>query len=85
MHVAGVFCDLAKAFDCINREILLTKLHFYSIQGSAANWFIPYVTDRRQKVEIKSSNNTKNFCLNQGMIKHEVCQRLIVEPLQLII
>jgi hypothetical protein len=37
MHVGGILCDLAKAFDCENHEILLTKLHFYGIQGTARN------------------------------------------------
>jgi hypothetical protein len=33
MHVGGIFCDLAKAFDCVNHEMLLTKLHYFDMKG----------------------------------------------------
>jgi len=52
MHVGGIFCDLAKVFDCVNHEILLAKLHSYGIQGVSEYWFRSCVTKRRQKVEV---------------------------------
>jgi hypothetical protein len=33
--VGGLFCDLKKAFDCVNYDILLSKIKFYSISGFA--------------------------------------------------
>jgi hypothetical protein len=73
-----IFCDLAKAFDCVNHEILLTKLHFYGIQGTAVEWFRSYLTDRRQKTRIKSSNDTQNFFSNWRTVKHGVPQGSIL-------
>jgi hypothetical protein len=37
MHVGGIFCDLAKAFECINHKILISKLHSVGIQGATVS------------------------------------------------
>jgi hypothetical protein len=85
MHVGGIFCDLAKDFDFVSHEILWSKLHFYGIQGMAAEWFRSYLADRKQKVEIRSSGNTQNFFWNWGTIKHGVTPGSILGPLLFII
>jgi len=45
MHVGGIFCDLGRAFDCVNREILLAKLHVYGIPGVSEDCFRFYFTN----------------------------------------
>jgi hypothetical protein len=59
------FCDLAKALDCINHEIFLAKLHNRGIQGVSEDWFTSYLTNRRQKIEVKSPNTAKTFSLTR--------------------
>jgi retron-type reverse transcriptase len=79
MHVGGIFCDLAKAFDCVNHEILLTKLRYYGIEGTTAGWFKSYLT------EIKSPYTTQSIYSNWGTIEHGVPQGSILGPLLFII
>jgi hypothetical protein len=78
----GIFCDLAKAFDCVNHEILLAKLHYYGIQGTVANWFRSHLTNRKQKTEIKSF---EKFFSKWGTVIHGVPQASILGPLIFII
>jgi len=46
MMVGGIFCDLQKAFDCVNHNILLTRLKFYGITGKMHKLIKSYLEGR---------------------------------------
>jgi hypothetical protein len=79
--VGGIFCDLAKAFDCVNHGILLLKLNLYGITGKANEWIKSYLENRYQRVEIKNKNFSSNAFSDWGIIKHSVSQGSILGPL----
>jgi hypothetical protein len=56
-HAAGIFCDIAKAFDCVNHDLLLMKLQYYGVHGVLLQWFKSYLQYRRQRVELNYINN----------------------------
>ena len=51
----AILVDLKKAFDCVNHEILLSKLDYYGIRGAANDWFRDYLTNRYQHTRIGST------------------------------
>ena len=78
MHVGGIFCDLGKAFDYVNHEILLVQLQFYGIPDIAEDWLRCYVRNRRQKVEVTSPISNKIFICACRTLKHRDPQGLIL-------
>ena len=67
----SIFCDLSKAFDVINHQILLQKLHHYGFRGIVNDWFASYLSGRTQFVEIESATSNIleiNCGLPQGSI-----------------
>jgi hypothetical protein len=50
LKVGNIFCDLQKAFDCINHEILLKKLEFYGIEGKSKLRIRSYLTGRFKRL-----------------------------------
>ena len=51
--VGGIFCDVHKAFDCINHTMLLGKMKFYNLIKS-------YLDGRYQKVVLSHSNGIES-------------------------
>lgn len=72
---AVAFCDLTKAFDCVNHTILFRKLGRYGIRGLALSWFESFLSGRSQRVFVGSS------CSSPHAIDRGVPQGSVLGPL----
>jgi hypothetical protein len=52
LYTCGIFLDFSKAFYTVNHNILLRKLEKYRIRGLPLQWFLSYLTNRAQFVQI---------------------------------
>ena len=68
---SAIFLDLSKAFDCVNHDILINKLHYYGIRGNALDLFRAYLTNRQHIIEINgkmSSSKEIKLGIPQGSL-----------------
>jgi retron-type reverse transcriptase len=77
----SIFCDLEKAFDSVNHDILLSKLPYYGISGKAKLLLKSYLQNSYQRVHITSSYFNSNTVSQWTKIKCGVPQGSILGPL----
>ena len=72
---AAAFLDVSKAFDCVNHDILLSKLAYYGVLDDSLVWFASYLSCHRQRVCLQGSFST------WGMVCAGVPRGSILGPL----
>lgn len=74
-NLISVFLDFSKAFDTVNKGVLLAKLNHLGIRGVANDWFKSYLSKRTQYVSLCGVNS------ESAEVKLGVPQGSILGPL----
>ena len=59
-RIWGFFTDLSKASDCIDHNLLITKLSWYGVTPKSLKLIFSYLSNRTQGVRINNSYSRKS-------------------------
>ena len=57
-QIDAILLDFSKAFDKVDHQILISKLHKYGIQHSTLNWLKSFLSNREQTVVVDGSESS---------------------------
>ena len=77
--MAILFLDLKKAFDTVDHDILLQKLHHYGVRGNPFKLIQSYLTNRSQRTKLN------NFISDLADVLYGVPQGSVLGPLLFLI
>ena len=58
-YTGMVLLDLQKAFDTVNHDILLSKLHPLGVSVNSVGWFRSYLSGRKQVVDVSGTMSSE--------------------------
>ena len=70
-----MFLDFQKAFDCVDPQILISKLRYYGVRGVASKWFESFLNGRSQTTTVNGSRSSA------AAVSHGVPQGSTLGPL----
>jgi len=73
-QIAGMFCNLSKASNCLNHVILPNKLFNYGVQGTRDYQIKSYLTNRKQKFNMSTQNPGEESSSNWETVNSGVPQ-----------
>ena len=79
--VGGIFCDLEKAFGCVNHDILLSKLKFYGINDKDFQLYQSYLSNRYCRTAIYNDTENSNKISYWASVRHGIPQGSVLGPL----
>ena len=78
-----VLIDLSAAFDIIDHDILLHRLHVFGVQSTVLSWFRSYLSKRFQIVSIQGTHSDQIelcCCVPQGSVVGPIVFILDTQP-----